>query len=112
MPEPQSGVQQLKTGENGEGGDMRDEALSGEPSPYWGDGRLVYRRPESRNSEIAARNIIFSDEESAELSQALARGVTSRRARSAAERNADMGRLAARQEQERAKREEGDGDTA
>jgi len=112
MPEPQSGVQQLKTGENGEGGDMRDEALSGEPSPYWGDGRLVYRRPESRNSEIAARNIISSDKESAQLTQALAHRVMSRRARSAAERSADIGKLVARQEQERAEREEGDSDTA
>ncbi len=34
--------------------------MNPDKSPYWGDGRLVYRRPESRNSEIAARHIVYT----------------------------------------------------
>ena len=74
---------------------MGHESGDRAPKPGWGAGRLVFRRPEARNSEIAKANIIHSEQESLDLDQTLAAAVMRRRALTIGEREQQLGQLAA-----------------
>lgn len=80
--------------EEDNGGDVA-ESKTGR---YWGEGRLVVRRPESKPSEIAKRNVIHNDADMAAVVQSLGALVAEAQSRSPEERDEQI-RMIAEMEQ-------------
>jgi hypothetical protein len=100
-------VQDADTGgvnEEERGRVMTNEVVrqSSEEDPYWGDGRMVFRRPEVRNSELEKSYIVHTAQELALIVQTLAATVMRRRALPPEELEAQLERLAAMEAEQQA----------
>lgn len=83
---------------------MENEMASqhSERDPYWGDGRMVFRRPEVRNSTLEKSHIIHTAQEATRIAQTLAATVMHRRALPPEELEAQRERLVAMEAEQQA----------
>jgi hypothetical protein len=80
---PETDAPQGAVADSENGGDVSET----KPGRYWGEGRLVVRRPESRPSEMAKRNVIHNETDMTAVVQSLGAVVAEAQSRTPEERN-------------------------